>query len=86
MKAGLAARKKTQRSSAIQQRLDTLSERFINGEINTKELLDGFSSVCGQKCGSKEKKNEIFKFIRSSQYFKNFSYILFYAIKDFLFE
>ncbi len=40
MLAGAKVRPKTETSNAIQQRIDTLNERFTNNEINLTELLD----------------------------------------------
>ncbi len=41
MLAGAKVRPKTETSNAIQQRIDTLNERFTNNEITLTELLDG---------------------------------------------
>ena len=41
--AGAKGRSKTASTSAIQQRIDTLNERYINNEIDLHELLDGLS-------------------------------------------
>ncbi len=41
MNAGAKVRPKTETSNAIQQRIDTLNERFTNNEITLTELLDG---------------------------------------------
>ncbi|CAF1002215.1 unnamed protein product [Rotaria magnacalcarata] len=43
MNAGAQARKKTAATSFIQKRIDTLNERYKNGEIDVDQLLDGFS-------------------------------------------
>ncbi len=45
MKGGLNARPKTKKNQAIQQRIDTLYDRYNNGEANCKELLEGLSFV-----------------------------------------
>jgi hypothetical protein len=41
----LKGRLKTGINNAIQQRIDTLNERFTSNEINLAELLDGLSLV-----------------------------------------
>jgi hypothetical protein len=40
MNAAAKGRPTTEISNAIQQRIDTLNERFTNNEINLTELLD----------------------------------------------
>jgi hypothetical protein len=47
--AGAKGRLKTESSNAIQQRIDTLNERFTNNEINLTELLDGLSLVIAKQ-------------------------------------
>ncbi|CAF1928809.1 unnamed protein product, partial [Rotaria magnacalcarata] len=50
MNAGAQARKKTAGTSFIQKRIDTLNERYKNGEIDVDQLLDGFSlTIAKQK-------------------------------------
>jgi hypothetical protein len=49
MNAGAKGRPKTEISNAIQQRIDTLNERFTNNEINLTELLDGLSLVVAKQ-------------------------------------
>ncbi|CAF3352292.1 unnamed protein product [Rotaria socialis] len=50
MNAGAQARKKTAATSFIQKRIDTLNERYKNGEIDVDQLLDGFSlTIAKQK-------------------------------------
>ncbi len=49
MNAGAKGRPKTETSNAIQQRIDTLNERFTNNEINLTELLDGLSLVVAKQ-------------------------------------
>ncbi len=49
MNAGAKVRPKTETSNAIQQRIDTLNERFTNNEINLTELLDGLSLVVAKQ-------------------------------------
>ena len=41
--AGAKGRSKTASTSAIQQRIDTLNEHYINNEIDLHELLNGLS-------------------------------------------
>ena len=41
--AGVKGRSKTASTSAMQQRIDALNERYINNEIDLHELLDGLS-------------------------------------------
>jgi hypothetical protein len=49
MNAGAKVRPKTETSNAIQQRIDTLNERFTNNEINLTELYDGLSLVVAKQ-------------------------------------
>jgi hypothetical protein len=49
MNAGAKGWLKTEISSEIQQRIDTLNGRFTNNEINLTELLDGLSLVVAKK-------------------------------------
>ncbi len=49
MNAGAKGRPKTEISNAIQQRIDTLNERFINNWINLTGLLPGLSSVAAKQ-------------------------------------
>jgi hypothetical protein len=49
MNAGAKGWLKTEISSEIQQRIDTLNERFTNNEINLTELLDGLSLVVAKQ-------------------------------------
>jgi hypothetical protein len=49
MNAGAKDRPKTEISNAIQQRIDTLNERFTNNEINLTQLLDGLSLVVAKQ-------------------------------------
>ena len=55
MKGGLAARPKTKKTYAIQQRIDTLYIRYDNGDINDNELLEGLSYVVAKNIKSKRK-------------------------------
>jgi hypothetical protein len=45
----LKGRSNTEVSNAIQQRIDTLNERFTNNEINLTELFDGLSLVVAKQ-------------------------------------
>ena len=56
MKGGLAARSKTQKTHAIQQRIDTLYLRYENNDINPNELLEGLSYVVAKDIKSKKSK------------------------------
>ncbi len=49
MNAVAKVRPKTETNNAIQQRIDTLNERFTNNEINLTELLDGLSLVVAKQ-------------------------------------
>jgi hypothetical protein len=49
MNAGAQARAKRAATSAIQKRIDTLNDRFKNGDINVDELLDGLPLVVAKK-------------------------------------
>jgi hypothetical protein len=50
MNARAQARKKTTATSFIQKRIDTLNERYKNGEIDVDPLSDGFSlAIAKQK-------------------------------------
>jgi hypothetical protein len=55
MNAGLAARKKTSTTNAIQTRLDCLYARFNDNNIDATELLHGLSSVVAKSSVSKKK-------------------------------
>ena len=55
MKAGLSARPKTNRTQAIQQRVNTLYSRYANGDISATDLLDGLSFVVAKNISSKKK-------------------------------
>ncbi len=41
----LKVNKKTAATTAIQQRIDTLNERYMNNEIDLQQILDGLSTV-----------------------------------------
>ncbi len=41
MKGGLGARPKTKKTQAIQERIDTLYDRYDNGDPTQNELLEG---------------------------------------------
>ena len=43
--AGAQGRQKTAATTAIQQRIDTLNERYMNNEIDLQQILDGLSTV-----------------------------------------
>ena len=45
MNAGAQDQSKTAAGTAIQQRIDTLNERYTNNEIDLQVLLDGLSTV-----------------------------------------
>ncbi len=49
MNGGAKGRPKPETSHAIQQRIDTLNERFRNNEINLTEFLDGLSLVVAKQ-------------------------------------
>jgi hypothetical protein len=47
--AGASAPKQSAKTKAFQTRFDTLHNRFLKKEINTKELLSGLSLLIGKK-------------------------------------
>jgi hypothetical protein len=47
--------KKTNKTPAIQHRIDTLYIRYNNGDIDDNELLDGLSYVVAKNMKSKRK-------------------------------
>ncbi|CAF1586169.1 unnamed protein product [Adineta ricciae] len=55
MKGGLAARPKTKKTCAIQNRIDTLYLRYENNDINSSELLEGLSYVVAKNIKSRRK-------------------------------
>jgi len=60
MRGGLAARTKAPRTVAIQHRIDTLNERYANGEINSNELLEGLTYVVTKNTLAKKKKGHFY--------------------------
>ncbi len=49
MNASAPGRQKTAATTAIQQRIDTLNERYMNNEIDLQQLLDGLSTVVSKQ-------------------------------------
>jgi hypothetical protein len=49
MNAGAKGRPKTAATNAIQQRIDTLNERYSNNEIDLQLYLDGLSTVVARQ-------------------------------------
>jgi hypothetical protein len=49
MNAGAKGRPKTAAINAIQQRIDTLNERYSNNEIDLQLYLDGLSTVVARQ-------------------------------------
>jgi hypothetical protein len=47
--AGAQARPQAAATLAIQQRIDTLNERYANNEIDLRKLLDGLSTVVAKQ-------------------------------------
>jgi hypothetical protein len=48
--AGARGRPKTATTVAIQQRINTLNERFTSNEIGLNELLDGLALTVAKQC------------------------------------
>ena len=55
MKGGLSARSKTKKTQAIQQRIDTLYDRYLSGDADRNDLLEGLSFVVAKNIKSKKK-------------------------------
>jgi len=55
MKGGLGARPKTKKTQAIQQRIDTLYDRYVSGDADRNDLLEGLSFVVAKNIKSKKK-------------------------------
>lgn len=55
MKGGLSVRSRTNKTQAIQQRINTLYSRYDNNEINAADLHDGLSYVVARNITSKRK-------------------------------
>ncbi|CAF3261290.1 unnamed protein product, partial [Rotaria socialis] len=55
MKGGLQTQPKTKKTQAIQQRIDTLYIRRDNGDVTSKELLEGLSFIVAKNIKPKRK-------------------------------
>jgi hypothetical protein len=49
MDADAKGRQKAEATMAIQQRIDTLNERFMNNEIDLYKLLDGLTTAVAKQ-------------------------------------